>query len=218
MAEKRPREREGNGPSAAPSTSSGNGKRRGGRRRGPKPPPPCPSSFKCHQCEQNHWTKDCPRVLRDPHRYPKIDVIRGCYQCGQVGHNSDVCPVKRDKCADCGGMHNTIHCPYQRPAQEWHEFYNAKEQHVYYFNSETKQVTWDAPLSTIDTVLWHCDACKLLIPSDVRECVQCHVVRPETVVEEVELEGASSSDSGDDEVGDDDEYSVNRSGNASGAE
>ncbi|CUE71458.1 Hypothetical protein, putative [Bodo saltans] len=213
VGEKRPRE--GNAASSSSERRRGGGNR-SGRRRGPKPPPPCPPGFKCHQCEQNHWTKDCPRVMRDPHRYPKIDVVRGCYQCGQVGHNPAACPVKREKCHECGGMHNTLHCPFKHPPQEWHEFFSPKEQHVYYYNSETKQVTWDEPLTTYDTVLWHCDGCKLLIPNDVKECVECHVLRPVTVVEEVVVE---ESEGDDDDVGeDDDEYSVNQSGDASGTE
>lgn len=125
--------------------------------------------------------------------------------------------MKREKCHECGGMHNTLHCPYKVPPQEWHEFYNSNEQHVYYVNSGTQQVTWDSPLSPLDTVLWHCDQCRLLLPDEVKECVECHVPRPVTVLVEVDDDDDSDEE---EECGgeDDDELSVNGSGGSSSAE
>lgn len=148
-------------------------------------PPPVPSSFQCHVCEGNHWTVHCPRVLRDPHKYPRVHE-NGCYQCGRFGHRGKTCTVRRYRCNDCGGMHDTKECIYLYKPKQWHEFYDPIHQKVFYVNVETNVPQWAVPYH-LDIVLWHCDRCKLLIPDDqdrINECVQCHDARPKSIYTE----------------------------------
>ena len=75
-------------------------------------------------------------------------------------------------------MHRTEDCPFSHVPVEWHEFYDAERDHVFYCNPETNEVTWKQP-HLHDVVFWHCDSCKILIPAQsASECVECHKKRP----------------------------------------
>mmetsp|Transcript_13051 Transcript_13051/g.14981 ORF Transcript_13051/g.14981 Transcript_13051/m.14981 type:complete len:271 (+) Transcript_13051:54-866(+) len=163
--------------------------------------PECPPTFRCHQCEGNHWTIDCPRIRREPHRFPKVDVQHGCFQCGQRGHTMNKCFVVREKCKACGGSHATSSCPFTYIPQEWHEFYDPTRQRVFFcLSTDPLQVpTWNVPPNHLDVILWYCDACKVLLPDTLKECVKCHALRPVNVMhssdeEEENEEHDSSSD------------------------
>ena len=144
-------------------------------------PPPVPTGFRCHICDSSHWTVDCPRVRANPSKYASVDVRHGCFQCGQRGHPSSKCTVKKFKCSECGALHDTVQCPYSYEAVEWHEFFDSTRQRVFFVNAaKLTQIVWDTP-NKLDTVLWHCNTCSLLIPDAVPECVNCHASRPVNV-------------------------------------
>ncbi|KAG8349010.1 hypothetical protein TRVL_00169 [Trypanosoma vivax] len=162
-------------------------RKRGGRRvrqkkRGDNPPPVVPSSFACHICTKNHWTVSCPRLLNAPGAFPHMDPKKGCWRCAQRGHSSIQCPVKKHRCSDCGGIHDTRDCEFDHKSEEWHEFYDTVTRHVFYCNSETREVQWMPPSHRLDVVLWYCTACSVLLPTAVPECVKCHVPRPESQI------------------------------------
>jgi hypothetical protein len=151
-----------------------------------KPPvtrPPVPAGFRCHICEGLHWTVACPRVLLRPSKYPSVDIRHGCEQCGQRGHLSAKCTVKKFKCSECGALHDTEECPYSYKPIEWHQFFDASRQRLFYVKAEdsAQQGVWAAP-KRLDVIFWHCDACLLLIPDAVAECVGCHAARPQNMI------------------------------------
>ena len=139
-----------------------------------------PRDFHCHLCGKNHWTVDCERLKQHPGNYPMLDAVRGCWQCGQRGHNASQCRTKKYLCPDCGVMHDTRDCVYSHVGEDWYEFYDPLTRHVYYVNADESQVQWSPPTHQLDTVYWYCPHCKIMIPSKHRECLQCHVIRPES--------------------------------------
>lgn len=165
------------------------------------PPTVVPSSFQCHVCNENHWTVKCPKLLRDPNKFPRFH-LGGCYQCGRLGHRGNNCTVRRYRCADCGGMHDTKECIFSYKPKEWHEFFDPIRQKVFYVEALTKETQWATPYH-MDIVFWHCDRCKILIPSDtdeVNECVLCHDERPKSVfLPEDYEENSSEEEDGDGE-------------------
>nr|CCC90029.1 conserved hypothetical protein [Trypanosoma congolense IL3000] len=156
------------------------GKRRRNKKLGDSHLVAVPSSFACHICTKNHWTVDCPRLRHAPNEFPLMDRKRGCWKCAQRGHSSPQCTVKKYRCVDCGGLHDTRDCEFDHRSEEWHEFFDTKTQHVFYCNSETKEVRWTPPPHRLDVVLWFCAGCKILLPATIPECVKCHAPRPQS--------------------------------------
>ncbi|KEG12285.1 hypothetical protein DQ04_01831030 [Trypanosoma grayi] len=185
-------------------------RRRGGRRRGKKRRSEVnlqsvPPSFLCHICTKNHWTISCPQLWQNPQDYPLMDKRKGCRKCAQRGHLSSQCPVKKYRCADCGGLHDTRDCEFDHKSEEWHEFYDPVTQHVYYAHSETQEVRWTPPAHWLDVVLWFCSNCRVLMPTTLPECVKCHAPRMESRVSNVSSPSSSSSSATSSSSGNDDE-------------
>lgn len=151
-----------------------------------------PRDFHCHLCGKNHWTVDCEQLKAHPGNHPLMDAERGCWQCGQRGHNAAQCRIKKYLCQDCGGMHDTRDCVYSHAAEDWYEFYDPQTRHVYYVNSDESQVQWNPPTHELDTVYWYCPHCKIVIPSKHRECLLCHAIRPESKPEAAYPTGSDS--------------------------
>ncbi|PWV11026.1 hypothetical protein C3747_63g64 [Trypanosoma cruzi] len=171
------------------------GKRRRKKQKGEVILPSAPASFVCHICTKNHWTVACPRLERNPEQYPLMDRKRGCWKCAQRGHPSAQCPVKKYRCADCGGIHDTRDCEFDHKSEEWHEFYDPITQHVFYSHSETHEVQWTPPTHRLDVVLWFCPNCNILMPTSVPECVKCHAPRMESKISSDSSSSESSSSS-----------------------
>ncbi|AAZ10749.1 WW domain containing protein, putative [Trypanosoma equiperdum] len=171
------------------------------------------ASFACHICSKNHWTVSCPRLRLSPRDYPLMDREKGCWKCAQRGHSSAQCQVKKYRCSDCGGLHDTRDCEFDHKSEEWHEFFDSTTQHVFYCNSETGEVQWTPPTHKLDVVLWFCSNCSILLPTSVPECVKCRVPRPHSKVSDAASSSSSSvSESGSDD-GSDDEGSESASDN-----
>lgn len=144
----------------------------------------CPPAHKCQVClRQGHWIVECSIVRNDRRRYAHIDLEEGCLFCGSAAHDMQQCPAKRRVCNACGDLHATNLCPFNRKTMSWHEFYDERTKSRFYQNTATQEVTWEEPLA-MDTVLWCCDPCNHLLPSNVSECPQCHAKRRTTVVQD----------------------------------
>lgn len=160
------------------------------------------ANFSCHLCGRNHWTVDCPKVLRNPEEYPLVDRRKGCWQCGQRGHNAGQCKKKKYRCKECGGLHDTKDCIYDHVPEEWCEFVDPATRHVFYANGDESEVQWMPPTHELDVVLWYCPPCRVLNPSVTDECLKCHAARPATLhaaEDEEESSSSSSSSSSDSE-------------------
>lgn len=171
------------------------GKRRRRRQRKEVNPPAVPASFICHICAKNHWTVACPRLRQSPNDYPLMDRKKGCWKCAQRGHSSSQCPVKKYRCNDCGGIHDTRDCEFDHKSEEWHEFYDPITEHVFYSHSETHEVQWTPPTHRLDVVLWFCQNCSILLPTSVSECVKCHALRKESRDSSASASSSLDSDS-----------------------
>ncbi|KAH9577266.1 hypothetical protein LSM04_001499 [Trypanosoma melophagium] len=199
------RERSTSPPKQAARRRKRGGRRRRRRQRNDVTPPSVPASFACHICTKNHWTVNCPRLRQSPQEFPLLDKKKGCWKCAQRGHPSSQCPVKKYRCADCGGLHDTRDCEFDHKSEEWHEFYDPITEHVFYTHSETQEVQWTPPTHRLDVVLWFCSNCKILLTNTIQECVKCHMPRPESKVTPPSSTSSGSSSSSNDEGSDDDD-------------
>ncbi|KPI84911.1 hypothetical protein ABL78_6036 [Leptomonas seymouri] len=88
----------------------------------------CPMRFKgrvCYQCnEPGHEAANCPqgqlcRMCHQPgHRVAHCPEVM-CNLCREKGHTAGVC--EKNHCDNCGGMHETVHCPQPYAAQTVHD-------------------------------------------------------------------------------------------------
>ncbi|KAG5494045.1 hypothetical protein JKF63_01879 [Porcisia hertigi] len=145
-----------------------------------KDKPPVPRDFHCHICGKAHWTVYCGRLQQNPENYPLMDAKRGCRQCGQRGHSTSQCRIKKYLCRDCGGMHDTRDCTFAHVGEDWYEFFDPQTRHLYYANSDESQIQWNPPTHELDTIYWYCSRCQVMISAKFRECLLCHSIRPES--------------------------------------
>lgn len=77
-------------------------------------------------------------------------------------------------------MHDTKDCAYDHVPEEWYEFFDNKTRHVFYTSADESVLQWNPPTHELDTVMWCCVKCSLMIPSKYNECLKCHSIRPKS--------------------------------------
>lgn len=170
------------------SESSNNDRRRGGGKRNRSRsreyettrnyPKRSPQDTPCQICKKkNHWTIECDSIERDPSRYPDIDRRNGCPICGKVGHRWNRCHNVKYSCESCGDLHASRECPYNYEPVEYHEFFDEAKGHPFFYCCKDKSISWAYKGKKLDKLLWHCNACRVLLPTEVPECVICHAPR-----------------------------------------